>query len=163
MPSKRPPLIFNDPSRLPGYRPVGLPAREIQLEDERWRDVTELLEAEGVSGDCDLMLIDERSGSYRELEKENLLVQRLPHEVRPPSHTGVQHRFNEATRVAELSLNDAPRLPEYEWTSMQLETEHNLCQACLDVFNYFCKYLEAKTAVSCLLRITVYEALTVFD
>ena len=135
------------PPLLPGDRPARLPAREIEVQDGLWKALAAEIGSEGGDTDCDIMFINNSSDSYRDQKHGNLLVQRAPHQVRPPSDTGVHYWLNEADREFEVSLDSPPQLPDYEWNSVQLKTGHNMCQACLDVFNYYCQFIEARSVV----------------
>ena len=133
---------------LPGELPRQMAARELQTANGMWRAIIEELKSKGKLFDYDLMLQDNRSESYRDAQEGSLFVLRAPQQVRPPADTGVCYRINKVNQTLELSLNDSPQLPAYERHSLQLETTHKFCQACLDVLNYYCKYREARSNVS---------------
>ncbi|KAK0104778.1 hypothetical protein ONS95_005048 [Cadophora gregata] len=128
---------------LPGRRPPRMSRREITLAVKMEREGAEMMERRGIPLDYDIMTYDNRSESYRLPREGNLQVRRAPYEVRPPAHTGVQYSIN-AEGVFTLSLNNATQLPEYDWNSFKLDTDHHMCQACCDVFNYYCRYKEAR-------------------
>ena len=131
---------------LPGLRPPRMSRQEITLSAEMDEAIAEIMEEKGEL--LDIVTRDNRSESYRMPKEGSLQVRRAPHEVRPPAHTGVQYSIND-DGVCTLSLNHAPNLPEYELNSFKLETDHHpLCQACCDVFNYYCRYKEARLEVS---------------
>lgn len=131
------------PAHLPGNRPGRLSAREVEVGDQMWKTSLDLSDL----NDYDVMLYSNQSKSYRDPREGNLFIQRAPHQVRSSADTGVHYRFNEVDRVHELSLKDPPRLPDYEWNSVQLKIAHKVCQACHDVLNYYCRYIEARSVV----------------
>lgn len=144
------------PPLLPGDRPSRMPAREIEIVDEMWNSMMADFASAGADiMDKDIMLIDNRNDSYRRPKDGILFVPRAPHQIRPPADTGVHYRLDEADQEFTLSLNDPPQLSDYQWNSVQLETEHNVCQACLDILNYYCRYAEARLTVSGPLEATI--------
>ena len=105
------------------------------------------LEAAVSIDDSDVFFVDNRSESYRNEREGNLFVRRDPHQVRPPADTGVEYGRSEADQTYHLSLNDPPQRAEYGWNSARLNDTCYVCQACRDVFNYYCRYVEARVKV----------------
>ena len=126
---------------LPGNLPELMPSRELERSDAMLRAL------EAVSDDCEIFLIDNMSESYRQEKEGNLFVRRDPHQVRPPADTGVEYGRSEADQTYHLSLNDPPERAEYDWNSVRLNDTYYVCQACRDVFNYYCRYREARVKV----------------
>ena len=118
-----------------------MPSRELEIGDAMLR------EAEAVSDDCDILFQDNRIESYRNEQEGLLFVRRDPHQVRPPADTGVEYGRSEADQTYHLSLNDPPERAEYDWNSVRLNDTYYVCQACRDVFNYYCRYREARVKV----------------
>lgn len=145
------------PHPLPGDLPARMPARELEKADEIWKSMMATLASEENLIDYDIMLCDNREDSYRDPGEGSLFIQRVPHQVRPPADTGVHYRLNEVNQEFELSLNNPPQLPDYEWNSVRVRTAHNVCQACLDVFNYYCRYIEARLVVRGLLEAPIFR------
>lgn len=136
------------PVFLPGELPPGVSGIELKT-NSQIRSVRDRLISEQELFNYDIMLRDTRSESYRDAGGEgSLFVKRAPQEIRSPADTGVSYHLNETNRTCEVSLNDAPQRPEYEWNSVQLETRHDLCEACIDVLNYYCWYRGARSTVS---------------
>ena len=127
---------------LPGYLPELMPFRELEISNAMMRQ----LEA-AVSNDSDVFFHDNTSKSYRNEPEVVLLVRRDPHQVRPPADTGVEYGRSEADQTYHLSLNDPPERAEYGWNSARLNDTYYVCQACRDVFNYYCRYVEASVKV----------------
>ena len=106
------------------------------------------VEATVAYDDYDTFFSSNTSESYRDEQEDLLFVRRAPHQVRPPADTGVDYGRNEADQKYHLSLNNPPKRPEYNWNSVQLENARHICQACRDVFNYYCRYVETRLEVS---------------
>ena len=126
---------------LPGYTPELMPSRELEISNAMLRAL------ETVSIDFDVYLRDNRSESYGDEGEGVLFVGRDPHQVRPPADTGVEYGRSEADQTYHLSLNDPPGRAEYGWNSARLNDTYYVCQACRDVFNYYCRYVEARVKV----------------
>jgi len=97
--------------------------------------------------DYDTIIKSNLGEDYRNPQEGSLFVHRAPHEIRPQADTGVQVQFDEADQRFVVTLDYPLQQTQYEWNSIQLETEHILCVACLDVLNYYCKYSEARFTV----------------
>lgn len=119
-----------------------MPVRELEKSNAMMRATDEAM-----SDDCDIFSYDKRSESYRNESEGSLLVRRDPHQVRPPADTGVEYGRNEADQTYHLSLNDRSERAEYGWNSVLPNDTCHICQACRDVFNYYCKYVEAREKV----------------
>jgi len=136
---------------LPGIRPRRMPALEQEIVDEiheeAQRSMNERLGPEGK--DCDMMVQSHASANYRDPADRSLIVRRAPHQVRPSADTGVYYSLVEEGRLhrMDIGLKEVPQLAQYEWKSVEIETAHNVCQACHDVFNYYCQYKEAEIVV----------------
>jgi hypothetical protein len=134
---------------LPGDPLEGVYAR-------RQRESLEQLHREAVSHMVDqsadreweIYAIDGRSVSYRDPEDGCLIVLRAPYNARLPQDTGVLVTLDERDGTYQLGLYDAPAKPEYERDAVIFESDHRLCQACKDVFNYYCRYIAARQSVS---------------
>ena len=135
------------PAHLPEDRPGRMLAREVEMFDEMEKVVAASLDRGSDLNNYDVMFYNNASASYRDPGEGSLFVQRAPHQVRPPAATGVHYRLNKADRMHEVSLHIPPQLPDYEWNSVQLKTAHKVCQACHDVLNYYCRYIEARSVV----------------
>ena len=133
------------PRPLPGYIPDSIPFRELEISNAKMRQVEETL-PDGCD-DCDVLEFYYRRESYRDEQEAVLLVRRDPHQVRPPADTGVEYGRSEADQTYHLSLNDPPERAEYGWNSVRLNDTCHLCRACRDVFNYYCRYIEAREKV----------------
>ncbi len=121
-------------------------SQELELGNEMMNQV----EATAAYDDYDIVFHDNRGESYRDEQNEGLLfVHRAPHEVRPPIDTGVSYTRSEADQKYSVSLNNSPKRPEYNWNSVRLDDKRPVCQACRDVFNYYCRYFEARLKVRC--------------
>lgn len=96
--------------------------------------------------DWDVMTYANGSESHRNWEDGTLFVRRQPHEVRPPSETGVRYQFTSDGNV-HLHLERLPQRAEHEGQAIQLHTYHKLCQACIDCLNYYCKYMKTASEV----------------
>ena len=129
------------PRPLPGDLPDLMPSRELETSNAMMRQI------EAVSDDYDVFFHDNRSESYRDEQEGVLFVRRLPHQVRPPAATGVKYRRSEADQTYHLSLNNPSERAEYSWNSVRLNDSCHVCQACRDVFNYYCRYVEASVKV----------------
>jgi len=134
------------PPLLPGERPKHLSGQEIELVAARDRHMAEMMLQQNLR-DYDIIEHDNRSDSYRDNDEGSLLVRREPQVIRPPEDTGVTYGFDEIKQALQIGLNNSTRKPEYEWKSLKLRTQHKLCQACVDVLNYYCKYLERRLEV----------------
>jgi hypothetical protein len=146
-PSNSPKTPPKMPIRLPGNRP-GITPGEISAREHQLADLTQE-EIDKLNANLpDVMMYNNTSASYRAPKIGYLFVQKPPHEIRALAHTGVDYRYDEEEKEYTLELNDPVELPEYERTSLKLKTGHNLCFACLDVFNYYCKYIDAYLAVT---------------
>jgi hypothetical protein len=107
-------------------------------------------EVEGLvedKSDCDIMLSVNTTESYRRAKNARLYVPRAPHQVRPFSHTGAQYWLDGPDGI-EVSLNDPVEKQEYQRDSVRFRSGHQLCLACRDMFNYYCKYRETRIPVS---------------
>ncbi|KAL2073917.1 hypothetical protein VTL71DRAFT_11243 [Oculimacula yallundae] len=131
------------PPLLPGQRPPRMGSQEISMAEKMDRQMAEMIEQDPEVAECDIICHDTRGESYRDPNEGSLIVRRAPHEVRPPADTGVVYSLDSEGGLS-LSLRSTPRAPEYKWNSFELRTEHPLCQACRDVFNYYCQYQEAQ-------------------
>ena len=135
-------------NHIPGTLPEGLGGSEWEVVAALRKKVRDEYERRGWSPDSDAMLIANGSWSYRDPKEGLLQVYRAPHQVRPPSDTGVHCRLHPTEEKTELSLNDPPNQAQYRWDSFQLQTRHTLCQACLDAFHYYCEYVQMNSTVS---------------
>lgn len=100
----------------------------------------------------DIWIHDTSIESYRETEESTslLYVQRSPHQVRSPEDTGIGFETDEVNEIVKYyAMENVPKKAVYEQRSLYLETQNKLCQACLDVLNYFCKYIQNTILVSC--------------
>ncbi len=131
---------------LPGEMPASISKRELESAQAMADEMKRHLDSGPVPLDYDILEHDNRGVSYREPSEPSLRVQREPQEIRPSAHTGVLYNFDQED-VLQLSLENPTVLPEYEIDSVKLSTGHHLCQACLDVLNYYCKYKEIRSAV----------------
>ena len=129
---------------LPGERPVLISSRELEISQEM--DKAD----EAIPIECDVSWHDNRSESYRHAypDQGSLFVRRTPFQVRPPADTGVEYEFSGADQAYHLTLNDSAKRVEYETKSVRLDDVHYVCQVCRDVFNYYCKFVEARAKVS---------------
>lgn len=126
------------PILLPGERPprIGARAEEIMTE------LNELAKAIVLkTGHDDIAFITNTSADG---DTSSFFVQREPHQVRAAAHTGVSYEALRPDEPYVLTLSEATRLPEYERNSLHVNTGHHLCEACLDVFNYYCEYVNAR-------------------
>lgn len=125
---------------LPG-EPTGFPGRQMEFAEQMQGalDGRDHL-------DWDVMIHATDSESHRNREDGTLFVRRQPHEVRPPSETGVRCQFTSDGNV-NLHLEHPPQRAEHEVQAIQLHTYHKLCQACIDCLNYYCKYMKTASEV----------------
>ena len=131
---------------LPGELPELMPSRELEMAKQMMDGAESVMLA---SDAPDIFFYDNSCKNYRGEDEGLLLVQRDPHQVRPPADTGVEIRRNEThEKHFSLGLKDSPKRSEYNWDSSQLQNWGKICQACRDVFNYYCRYLEARSRVS---------------
>ncbi len=133
------------PRPLPGELPELMPSRELEFGDGMMSEI----EATAAYNDYDIVFRDNRGESYRDEEEGLLFVRRAPHEVRTPIDTGVSYARSGADEKYDVSLNNSPKRPEYNWNSVRLDDTRPVCQACRDVFNYYCRYFEARLKVRC--------------
>ena len=91
----------------------------------------------------DNMIVDNSTASARDPNEASLMVGRAPHVVRPPHETGVQYRISEGR--LDVALENCPSYPT---DSIDVQTPHRLCQACLDVLHYYCQYQEARSTMT---------------
>ena len=138
---------------LPGETPYLMSSREFDMGEEMRREI----EMTDRFDDYDVLSLANTSDNYRDERKETLFVRRAPHLVRAPTDTGVEYEIKEANQECKLTLNNPTHRSEYDWTSVQLNTGRLICQACHDVFNYYCKYIEAKLKVSDLPGIFIFR------
>lgn len=143
------------PPLLPGQRPPRMSLTEITMAEKMDQAVAEMMAANPKAAEYDIMTHDNRGESYRDTKQGSLLVKRTPHQVRPFADTGVDYSLTE-DGILELSLNNVEEKAEYEWNSFHLSTKHELCQACCDVFNYYCRYKLEHLEVS-LHSLTLHE------
>ncbi len=126
---------------LPGEPPEWIPTRELEILKE-WQSQVAAYD------ECDRLIYVTTGEFYRDEQEEGrLVVQRAPYEVRPQIDTGVSYIRSEADHKYDMSLNNSPRQPEYNWNSVRLDDTRHICQACGDVFNYYCRYFEARLKV----------------
>jgi hypothetical protein len=140
---------------LPGERPR-LPAQEVELVAELDKILVEQKNTQSTMY-LGTMYIPNLDESHRDLEHEgSFFVHHDPHLIRPPADTGVLCKFDGADKQIKVSLKYPPQIPEYEWNSIQLRTAHKICPACLDVFNYYGRYIEAQTNVRGLVKAPIW-------
>ena len=132
---------------LPGDRPR-VPVKEFEKVAEMDKELESLM----LNKDYDTMYIPSLSVSYREPEEGSLFVKKPPIFIRPLAETGVVCSFDEVEKQTKVEINNIPRPG---WEAIQFISAHKLCPACLDVLDYYARYLVARQSVRDLAQVEV--------
>lgn len=127
---------------MPGGLPKGMSGKQVKLNESLWQSVL----ADSTTSGAVILHVN-TSERYRDPDEGLLVITHAPHQVRAPSDSGVRYRIDPSTGKAAIALEGQFQLRQTDAESFQVNSEHVLCQACCDVFGYYCRYMELKSKV----------------